>query len=138
MIPRHRGRSPEEGRKSRRTHSRRCSTNHCKVSPEVRSSHLPSQPLQRLGFLSARGVVSILHNSSASLAVTFVGGGGLSSGQCTIPLNSVWGKISHWLQISLSTNQMVIHQPLTALGLGTLEAEEEKLKYLGSYFRGGC
>ncbi|XP_032742394.1 serine/arginine repetitive matrix protein 4 [Rattus rattus] len=55
---RHRGRSPEEGRKSRRTHSRRCSKNHCKVSPEARSSHLPSQPLQRLGFLSARGVIS--------------------------------------------------------------------------------
>lgn len=136
LLPRHRGRSPEEGRKSRRTHSRRCSKNHYKVSPEARSSHLPSQPLQRLGFLSARGVVSIPHIPSVSLAMTLGGGGGPSSGQCTLPFNSILGKISHWLQISLLVNQMVVHQLLTALCLGTWETEEDKLKHLSSYFRG--
>ena len=59
---RHRGRSPEGGRKSRRRHSRRCSKTLCKASPEARSSPQPSQPLQMLSFLSARGVVSILHS----------------------------------------------------------------------------
>ena len=92
LLSRYRGRSPEEGRKSRRTHSRRCSKNHYKVSPEARSSHLPSQPLQRLGFLSARGVVSILHIPSVSLAITLGGGGGPSSGQCTLPLIQFWVK----------------------------------------------
>lgn len=67
LLSRYRGRSPEEGRKSRRAHSRRCSKNHYKVSPEARSSHLPSQPLQRLGFLSARGVVSILTSPLSAL-----------------------------------------------------------------------
>lgn len=133
LTPRHRGRSPEEGRKSRRTHSRRCSKNHCKVSPEARSSHLPSQPLQRLGFLSARGVVSIAH----SLAMAPVGGGGPSSGQCVIPFNSVSGKIPHWLQISLLAHQMVIRQPSVALGLGTRETKEGKLIYLDLYYRVG-
>ena len=42
---RHRGRSPEGGRKSRRRHSRRCSKTLCKASPEARSSPQPSQPL---------------------------------------------------------------------------------------------
>ncbi|EPY74949.1 hypothetical protein CB1_001852010 [Camelus ferus] len=55
---RHRGRSPEEGRKSRRRHSRRCSKTLCKASPEARSSPPPSQPLQMLSFLSARGVIT--------------------------------------------------------------------------------
>ncbi|XP_054936690.1 serine/arginine repetitive matrix protein 4 [Physeter macrocephalus] len=59
---RHRGQSPEEGRKSRRRHSRRCSKTFCKASPEARSSPPPSQPLQMLSFLSARGVVSIPHS----------------------------------------------------------------------------
>ena len=59
---RHRGRSPEGGRKSRRRHSRRYSKTLCKASPEARSSPQPSQPLQMLSFLSARGVVSIPHS----------------------------------------------------------------------------
>ncbi|KAF7486568.1 Hypothetical predicted protein [Marmota monax] len=66
----HRGRSPEEGRKSRRRHSRGCSKTLCKASPEARSSPPPSQPLQMLSLLSARGVVSIAHASSCSLVVT--------------------------------------------------------------------
>ncbi|XP_032451238.1 serine/arginine repetitive matrix protein 4 [Lynx canadensis] len=50
--------SPEEGRKSRRRHSRRCSKTLGKASPEARSSHPPSQPLQMLSLLSARGVIT--------------------------------------------------------------------------------
>ncbi|XP_065380941.1 serine/arginine repetitive matrix protein 4 isoform X2 [Macaca fascicularis] len=55
---RHRGRSPEEGQKSRRRHSRRCSKTLCKDSPEAQSSRPPNQPLQMLGYLSARGVIT--------------------------------------------------------------------------------
>ncbi|PNJ82461.1 SRRM4 isoform 2, partial [Pongo abelii] len=56
----HRARSPEEGQKSRRRHSRRCSKTLCKDSPEAQSSRPPSQPLQMLGYLSARGVEEFL------------------------------------------------------------------------------
>lgn len=91
--PRHRGRSPEEGRKSHRTHSRRCSKTLGKASPEARSSHPPSQPVQMLSLLSARGVVSIPHSLLSQFWLRYCGGdGGTSSGQCMPYFNSVSGK----------------------------------------------
>ncbi|KAF6278550.1 serine/arginine repetitive matrix 4 [Rhinolophus ferrumequinum] len=59
---RHRSQSHEEGRKSHRRHSRRCSETLGKASPEARSSQPPSQPLQMLSLLPARGVVKNLSN----------------------------------------------------------------------------
>nr|KAF6467976.1 serine/arginine repetitive matrix 4 [Rousettus aegyptiacus] len=70
---RHRGRSPEEGRKSHRRHSRRCSKTLGKASPEARSSHPPTQPVQMLSLLSARGVVSIPHSLLSRFRLRFRG-----------------------------------------------------------------
>lgn len=98
---RHRSRSPEERRKSHRRHSRRCSKTLYKASPEARSSPPPSQPLQMLSFLSARGVVSIHTASSVCL-------GRDTGGRWRHKFRAVYdtfqfsgGQLPHWFQTSL-------------------------------------
>lgn len=104
-APRHRGRSPEEGRKSHRRHSRRCTRSLCKASPEPQASQPPSQPLQVLGFLSARAIVSInAQTPLPALAATPGGGGSTSSEQCMICLNSVWEEKKIPLALNLITD----------------------------------